>query len=251
MGAFHRGHLDLMRRAREANDIVVVSLFVNPTQFGKNEDFDRYPRDLDRDAAMAAEVGVDVLFAPPVEEIYPRPGSLIQVPEVTERWEGAARPGHFAGVATVVAKLFNIVRPDTAYFGQKDLQQCLVIRRMVDDLNFPLKLEFVPTTRETDGLAMSSRNVYLSETQRAVAPLLFAELSRCAYVFASQASVGTEIDREIERSRLALESSGFDVDYFERVSMTDMSPVRTVVDQSAMIVAARLGKTRLIDNVIF
>lgn len=251
MGALHQGHLDLMRRAREENDLVVVSIFVNPTQFGKNEDFGRYPRDLERDSALAESVGVDVIFAPSVEEIYPRTPTIVHVPEVTELWEGAARPGHFDGVATVVAKLFNMVRPDRAYFGQKDLQQCQVVRRMVADLNFPLELKIISTTREPDGLAMSSRNIYLSEEERAVAPSLHAELTRCAGVFGTTSPSRTEVDGELHRSIDTLQSKGFVVDYFACVALPDLRPIEQIGEQNAMIVAARLGRTRLIDNVIF
>lgn len=248
MGAFHQGHLDLMRRAREESDQVVVSLFFNPTQFGKNEDFDKYPRDIDRDAEMARSVGVDVLFAPPVEEVYPNmPTTTVSVPEVTDRWEGASRPGHFEGVATVVSKLFNMVTPDVAYFGQKDLQQCRVIQRMTCDLNFPLKIQICPTTREPDGLAMSSRNVYLSAEERSAAPVLFRELKRCSEILPQS---GTNVSAELGRSRDALATAGFSVDYFEWVRLDDLAPVDQRTEGTAMITAAKLGRTRLIDNVL-
>ncbi|AIE87714.1 pantoate--beta-alanine ligase [Fimbriimonas ginsengisoli] len=251
MGAFHEGHLDLMRRARRETDIVVVSLFVNPTQFGKGEDFSRYPRDLDRDSAMAEGVGVDILFVPDVSEVYPHlPSTSIKVPEVSSRWEGAARPTHFEGVATVVGKLFNMVRPDIAFFGQKDLQQCAVIRRMVEDLYFSVRLEICPTTREADGLAMSSRNAYLSEDERRTAPALFRELTRCVNTFKSNSFVSTEVETELARSREELTSVGFDVDYFEWVSYDDLLPVRDTSQASAVIVAAKIGRTRLIDNIV-
>ena len=179
MGYLHEGHLELMRRARERCGIVVASVFVNPTQFGPNEDLARYPRDLERDARLAAEVGVDVIFNPPVEEMYP-PGycTYVDVERITENMCGASRPGHFRGVATVVTKLFNIVRPDAAFFGQKDAQQALVIRRMAADLNMDLEIVTVPTVREPDGLAMSSRNVYLDPEQRRAALVLAGSLDR-------------------------------------------------------------------------
>jgi pantoate--beta-alanine ligase len=179
MGYLHEGHLELMRRARERCGIVVASVFVNPTQFGPNEDLARYPRDLERDARLAAEVGVDVIFNPPVEEMYP-PGycTYVDVERITENMCGASRPGHFRGVATVVTKLFNIVRPDAAFFGQKDAQQALVIRRMAEDLNMDLEIVTVPTVREPDGLAMSSRNVYLDPEQRRAALVLAGSLDR-------------------------------------------------------------------------
>lgn len=251
MGALHEGHLDLMRRGRQDVDQLVVSIFVNPTQFGKNEDYGRYPRNLERDAELVQGVGADILFTPTVDEVYPRTSPSIYIPEVTERWEGAFRPGHFEGVATVVAKLFNMVRPDVAYFGQKDLQQCAVIRRMTEDLNFPVGIVVCPTTREADGLAMSSRNAYLSEEERAIAPLLYEELTRCASIFGLSALSSTEVEHQLHQSRERLEENGFSVDYFEWVYPEDLAPARSRKDENAMIVAARLGKTRLIDNVIF
>jgi pantoate--beta-alanine ligase len=234
-----------MRTAKRENECVVVSLFVNPTQFGPKEDFTRYPRNLERDAEMASQAGVDVLFAPPVSEMYPRVAASIHVPEVTERWEGAVRPGHFDGVATIVCKLFNIVRPSVAYFGYKDLQQCLVIKRMVEDLNLPVELSFQETTREGDGLAMSSRNAYLSPEDREKAPEIHTQLE------ASCRSIrdGKPVDEALVDARRQLESSGFSVDYLELVSLHTMEPLTHYTEGSAIIVAARLGKTRLIDNV--
>jgi pantoate--beta-alanine ligase len=177
MGYFHEGHLSLMQQAREDNDIVVVSLFVNPTQFGPGEDFDRYPRDLQRDAQMAEEVGVDLIFNPSSEEMYP-PGyqTYVEVEELSKGLCGAFRPGHFRGVATVVLKLFNIVQPDRAYFGEKDYQQLKVIQRMVRDLNVPVEIISMPIVREPDGLAMSSRNTYLSPVEREAALVLSKSL---------------------------------------------------------------------------
>ena len=249
MGAFHEGHLDLMRAARRETDRVVVSLFVNPTQFGQGEDFDRYPRNLDRDIALADEVGVDILFAPSTHEIYPRAATTIHVPEVTELWEGSVRPTHFAGVATVVCKLFNIVRPSIAYFGVKDLQQCLVIQRMVEDLNIPVIFSRQPTTRENDGLAMSSRNVYLSPENRAIAPMLYQQLTECRDKI--KASSGLEVSElHLLQSVEVLNANGFKVDYFELIDLETAHPTRSLSKGSALIVAARLGNTRLIDNVL-
>lgn len=247
MGAFHEGHLELMRRARHDADCVVVSLFVNPTQFGPDEDFAKYPRNLDQDAALAESAGVDVLFAPSVEEIYSPAPTLIYVPEVTALWEGAFRPTHFQGVATIVLKLFNIVAPKRAYFGQKDLQQCLVIRRMVRDLNVPVDLCFEPTVREQDGLAMSSRNVYLSSEERAKAPLLAATLDSAAKALARNQEDPSSVLLE-HQSRLS--SAGFETDYFEWVDLEAMHPCRSSDTPSAVITAAKLGRTRLIDNKI-
>jgi pantoate--beta-alanine ligase len=250
MGAFHEGHLNLMRAARRSHDLVVVSLFVNPTQFGPGEDFRRYPRDLDRDAALAETIGVDILFAPSVEEVYPvRPSTTIHVPVVTERWEGAVRPGHFDGVATVVAKLFGMVRPKAAYFGQKDLQQTVVVQRMVGDLNLPVAVEVLPTTREPDGLAMSSRNAYLTPEERAVAPAIYRELSRCRDVLMTRDGAATA-ESVLQGSRNALKDVGFVLDYFELVERNSLEPLGAHVDNSAIIAAGKLGKTRLIDNLL-
>src|SRR5437870_9533062 len=178
MRYLHAGHMSLVDLARSKNDVVVVSIFVNPTQFGPTEDFSRYPRDAERDLGMLNEAGVDWVFTPAVEEIYPSGYSTyVDVREVTARLEGAARPGHFTGVATVVAKLFNIVQPHRAYFGQKDAQQVTVIRKMVEDLSFPLEIVVVPTVREPDGLAMSSRNVYLNRQERRAALVLYRSLN--------------------------------------------------------------------------
>jgi pantoate--beta-alanine ligase len=223
MGAFHDGHLALFRAAREENDVVVASLFVNPAQFGPNEDLAAYPRDQERDSRLAEEAGVDVLFVPAADELYP-PGfqTWVEVEELGRRLEGEYRPGHFRGVATICLKLFNIVRPDRAYFGQKDAQQVAVVRRMVRDLDLQLEIRVVPTVRDADGLALSSRNAHLSpeERERALAlPLALATKD------AAQA-----------RARL----NGLDVDYVE---VADFEP-------RVLAAAVRVGKTRLIDNVI-
>jgi pantoate--beta-alanine ligase len=246
MGAFHEGHLELVRQARGRAKTVVVSIFVNPTQFGPNEDFARYPRNLERDADLAASAGADVVYAPSVVTMYPR-GIMtkVVVPEVTEWYEGSHRPGHFDGVATVVLKLFNQVRPDIALFGRKDLQQCAVIRRMVEDLNVPVKLEFVPTFREADGLAMSSRNVYLSSEDRKVAPKLREILLETG----SKLRQGHSPEPVLADARNQLTSLGFDWDYFDLVSSSRFSPLDRLTDDAALVVAARLGQTRLIDNI--
>jgi len=245
MGAFHDGHLDLMRRARQSCDQVVVSLFVNPTQFGPSEDLSKYPRDLDRDVALAESVGVDLLFAPSAEEIYGRATAWVEIPEISQRWEGHFRPSHFRGVATVVAKLFNIVGPCDAFFGWKDLQQCTVIDHLVSALSFEVNLHFCETVREQDGLAMSSRNVYLSPENRQIAPQIYENLSSAR----DQVQTGKSIleAQEIALSRLA--DSGFLVDYFEFVSLHDLEPLSIYSPNAAWITAAKLGTTRLIDNV--
>ncbi|TML44436.1 MAG: pantoate--beta-alanine ligase [Actinobacteria bacterium] len=223
MGAFHEGHLALFRAARAENDVVVASLFVNPAQFGANEDLAAYPRDEERDAAVAAEAGVDVLFAPGADELYP-PGfqTWVEVEELGSRLEGEHRPGHFRGVATICLKLFNIVRPDRAYFGQKDAQQVAVVKRMVRDLDLDLGIRVVPTVRDADGLALSSRNAYLSPKERERALALPRALAT----------------KDLAQARARL--NGLDVDYVE---VADFEP-------SVLAAAVRVGKTRLIDNVI-
>ena len=223
MGAFHEGHLALFRAARDENDIVVASIFVNPAQFGPNEDLAAYPRDEERDAGLAEEAGVGVLFVPTADELYP-PGfqTWVEVEELGRRLEGEYRPGHFRGVATICLKLFNIVRPDRAYFGQKDAQQSAVVRRMVRDLDLEVKIRVVPTVRDADGLALSSRNAYLSPEERERALALPRAL---ATKDAAQA-----------RARL----KGLDVDYVE---VADFEPC-------VLAAAVRIGKTRLIDNIV-
>jgi pantoate--beta-alanine ligase len=248
MGAFHEGHISLMREARKESDLVVCSLFVNPTQFGPNEDFKRYPRNEDRDALMAEEAGVDILFAPSVDEMYNDSSAIVTVPGVSELWEGAQRPGHFDGVATVVCKLLNIASPDVAYFGLKDLQQCAVIRRMVKNLFMPVGLKFCPTLREADGVAMSSRNVYLSAADRSRAPLIHRELERCASIFRSRLTVEQTL-KEITQSKAVLADNCFSVNYFALVDTDSMQPRDTPIKGDSIIVAARLGTTRLIDNI--
>jgi pantoate--beta-alanine ligase len=223
MGAFHEGHLSLFHAAREENDTVVVSLFVNPAQFGAGEDLERYPRDEARDLRLAEEAGVDLVFAPSAEEIYP-PGfqTWVDVEELGRRLEGEFRPGHFRGVATVCLKLFNLVRPRHAYFGQKDAQQAAVVRRMVMDLAVPVEVRVLPTVRDADGLALSSRNAYLSADERRLALALPRALAT----------------RDAEKARKLLD--GLDVDYVE---VADFEP-------KVLAAAVRVGKTRLIDNVV-
>jgi pantoate--beta-alanine ligase len=250
MGGFHEGHLSLMRTAKAECDLAIASLFVNPTQFGAGEDFERYPRNLERDADLAAAAGVDILFAPSTEEMYPRRGSTIHVPAVTTLWEGASRPGHFEGVATIVCKLFNVVRPDIAYFGLKDLQQCLVIQRMTSDLNIPVKVSLQPTVREPDGLALSSRNMYLTESERHVAPELQRQLMECARKFSAPGISINVIGNALRHARSTLEGVGFRVDYFDLIDLTTTHAVHFPGPGSALIAAAYIGKTRLIDNIM-
>ncbi|MQL53280.1 pantoate--beta-alanine ligase [Desulfofundulus thermobenzoicus] len=249
MGYFHAGHLTLMRRAKESCDVVVVSVFVNPLQFGPREDYARYPRDLERDLALAREAGVDAVFHPSVAEMYP-PGfaTHVEVAGLTECLCGASRPGHFRGVTTVVTKLFNIVQPDKAFFGQKDAQQALVIRRMVQDLNMPLEIVAVPTVREFDGLAMSSRNVYLSPAERQAALVIPRSLEAARRAFAAGERDGGRL-ADLVRDELA-QVPGAEVDYVEIRSLPDLKPVDKLDGPALLALAVRLGGTRLIDNTV-
>jgi pantoate--beta-alanine ligase len=248
MGAFHDGHLKLMRRARAENDVVVVSLFVNPTQFNEQSDLDGYPRDERRDAALAAEIGVDYLFAPGVDEVYPDGlGTTVSVDSaLTTVLEGVQRgKTHFDAVTTVVSKLFNMVGPDAAYFGQKDAQQALVIKRMVRDLNLPVRIAVCPTVRERDGLAMSSRNGRLSPAERQQATALHRALTT-----ARHAITGGERDPEPIKARAYAEliEAGVEPEYFELVDPDTLVPVEQMDGEVLAVVAARVGATRLIDN---
>jgi pantoate--beta-alanine ligase len=247
MGAFHGGHHALMRAARERCDVVVVSLFVNPAQFEEAADLEAYPRDEARDAAEAAELGVDILYAPPVDEVYP-PGfaTSVRVADLSDVLEGAERgPGHFAGVCTVVTKLFNVVQPDVAFFGQKDAQQVAVLRRMVRDLDLPVELHVVPTVREPDGLAMSSRNGRLTpdERRRALA------LSRALHAAEAAIAAG-ERDAATIAGTARAAMDGVQPEYLALVDPDSFQPVTTVDGRVLVAVAARIGATRLIDNTI-
>jgi pantoate--beta-alanine ligase len=251
MGYFHDGHLSLMRRAREDTDVVVVSLFVNPAQFGPGEDFQAYPRDEDQDERLAGAEGVDVLFAPPVEEVYPDGfDTTVTVRGLTQTLEGdeAQRgPEHFQGVVTVVTKLFNMVQPDVAYFGQKDAQQALVIRKLVRDLDITVEIAVCPTVRDLDGLALSSRNAYLSpeERERALA------LSRALRAAEATVAEGTvDAAAVVAAARAELDRAGIQPDYLQLRSATDLSPVERVNGSALLAVAARVGRARLIDNAI-
>ena len=246
MGYLHEGHLSLVRQARADNETVVVSLFVNPAQFGPGEDLDAYPRDEERDRQLAEAEGADILFAPSREEVYPAGFSTsVEVGGITGPLEGEHRPGHFTGVATVVTKLFNMVGPDAAYFGQKDAQQALVIRKLVRDLDFPVRIEVCPTVREPSGLALSSRNAYLSEEEREHAAAISKALRA-----AEQAVEAGERDAEtvLRAARSALRAAGIEPEYLELRSMKDLQPVERVNGSTLLAVAARVGKARLIDN---
>lgn len=250
MGYLHDGHLSLARAAREECDIVVMSIFVNPAQFGPGEDLDKYPRDMERDRRLAAEEGVDVIFAPSAEEMYP--GGYATYVEVsgalTETFCGGSRPGHFRGVATVVAKLLNIVAPDKSYFGQKDAQQALVIKRMAGDLNMPGEIRIVPIVREPDGLALSSRNTYLSEDERRQAPGIFRSLKRAEELASAGELSAARIKEEIRK--ILRQGRDIRIDYIEIVDADTLEPVETVKGNTLVAIAAFVGKTRLIDNVV-
>ena len=252
MGYFHDGHLALMRTARSHDDVVVVSRFVNPTQFGPGEDLEKYPRDPEGDARAAAEVGVDVLFTPSVEEMYPRQSlTSVKVDRITEGLCGRSRPHHFGGVATVVTKLFSIVGPCTAYFGKKDFQQLAVIRRMVEDLNLPVAVVGCSTVREIDGLAMSSRNAYLDRRERQAATVLFRALELALKTVMSGERDPAAI-REVAVDLIGTEPQA-ELDYAEVVRADDLSPVAQIERdvEHVIALAASVGKTRLIDNATF
>ncbi len=247
MGYLHPGHLALVRRAREENPVVVVSIFVNPLQFGPGEDYERYPRDPERDLALLEEARVDAVFLPSPEEFYP-PGfsTYVEVKgPLTERFEGAHRPGHFRGVTTVVAKLFNLVRPDRAYFGEKDFQQLAVIRRMVKDLDFGIEVVGVPTVREGDGLALSSRNLYLTPEHRREA----AKIHRALLAAREAAAAGRSVAEAEAAARKVLDSiPDFSLDYFAIVDPASFEPLSEWQAGARALVAGRFPEVRLIDN---
>jgi pantoate--beta-alanine ligase len=249
MGFLHEGHLSLVRQARSENLSVVVSIFVNPTQFGPQEDFNRYPRDLERDLALLEKDGADIVFMPPVAEMYP-PGfnSWIEVAGVTGRLEGASRPGHFRGVTTIVAKLFNIVQPTRAYFGQKDAQQATVIKKMVVDLDMNLEVITLPTVREPDGLAMSSRNTYLNPEERRAALVLYRALAVAQQLWAQGEKDAEKLRQEmltlIQKQPLAK------VEYVSIADAKTLEELAEVNPPALVLLAAKIGKTRLIDNVV-
>jgi pantoate--beta-alanine ligase len=249
MGYFHEGHMSLVRRARAENASVIVSIFVNPTQFGPKDDFNNYPRDPQRDLAMLKKERTDIVFMPSVAEMYP-PGfnSWVEVKKVAERLEGAARPGHFRGVATVVAKLFEIVQPTKAYFGQKDAQQTIVIKKMVADLNMNLQIVVMPTVREPNGLAMSSRNVFLSSEQRQAAAVIYKSLTLAQGLWSKGERDAEKIRREmgalIQKEPLAI------IDYISIADTETLDEMDTVKTPAVVSLAVKMGKVRLIDNVV-
>ncbi len=250
MGALHDGHLALVRRARGENAAVAASIFVNPAQFGPQEDLAHYPRDLNRDLELLAAEGVDLVFAPPPEEVYP-PGfdTWVQPGAVAARLEGAARPGHFRGVATVVAKLFNVVRPDRAYFGQKDGQQLAVIRQLARDLNLGLEIVAVPTVRAADGLALSSRNAYLTPEQRAAAPALYRALCQAEELGRQGVRDAGQLRRAV-RAILEAEPLLETIDYVSVANADTLAELERVQGRAMVSAAVRLGAVRLLDNVV-
>ncbi|WP_104505570.1 pantoate--beta-alanine ligase [Acinetobacter indicus] len=245
MGNLHEGHLSLVREARQLCDVVVVSIFVNPIQFGPNEDFDNYPRTLEQDSQLLAEAGCDIVFAPSVEQMYGKNPRLtnISVSEITEDLCGLQRPGHFDGVAVVVTKLFNIVQPNYAFFGQKDYQQLAVIRQFVRDLNIPLEVIGVPIVRAEDGLALSSRNGYLSEQERKTAPAIYQSLKNAEQALQQ----GEKLSEVLANIKAALTQAGFVVDYVE-ARTPELQKIDEFNQEIVLFVAAKLGSTRLIDN---
>ena len=253
MGYLHEGHLSLLRAARRRCDVVVMSLFVNPAQFGPGEDLDSYPRDEARDAGLAERAGVDLIYAPPVEEVYPEGfATTVEVgaglTEVLDGEPDQRGPGHFRGVTTVVAKLFNSVAPDVAFFGQKDAQQAIVIRRMVRDLDFPVEVEVLPTVREPNGLAMSSRNAYLSPEERGRAAALNRAL-RAAEAVAESGETRPQV--ALDAARAELERAGIDPEYLEAREADGLTPAESLNGRPVLVaIAARVGRARLIDNLV-
>jgi pantoate--beta-alanine ligase len=250
MGNLHQGHIALVELARKHAERVVVSIFVNPTQFGEGEDYEEYPRTMQRDKRRLKHAGADMIFAPDVDTMYPfglDMATIVSVPGLTENFCGASRPGHFDGVTSIVARLFAMVMPDVAVFGQKDYQQQLVIRHMTADLSLPIRIITAETVRDDNGLALSSRNSYLSDEERESAPLLFESLRRAGDELQNGRRDFEELEREA-RSRLA--EAGFDVDYFAVRRAQNLEPPDRGHDTLVLLVAARLGKARLIDNIV-
>ena len=248
MGALHNGHLSLIKKCRKENEIVVLSIFVNPTQFGPNEDLSSYPRPKKTDLLLAKKEMVDIIFYPTEKVLYPSSYlTFVNVDKITDTLCGAGRPGHFRGVTTIVSKLFNIVQPDVAYFGQKDIQQCVVIKQMTEDLNFPIRIKILPTVREKDGLALSSRNKYLTSRQRTEAPMLYKALKDAKNKVASGTKNASVIRRGIISS-ITKATSG-KIDYVQCVSGETLRPLKTLEGECIIAVAVKFGKARLIDNI--
>ena len=249
MGSLHQGHLSLIKRSVRENDCTIVSIFVNPIQFGPDEDYEAYPRNIERDVEMISETGADYVFAPAVSGMYQKKYStFIDVSGITEVLCGAKRPGHFRGVCTVVAKLFNICRPDVAYFGQKDYQQCMVIKKMVRELDMDPVIEVCPIVREEDGLAMSSRNSYLDQRQRKAAPCLYKALMAGEKAFGEGVKDTARIIAAVED--VIARCNGMKIDYIEIRDAADLSELSEVRAEAVIAAAVKLGDTRLIDNIL-
>ncbi len=249
MGYLHKGHLSLMRQARKDTDVVVVSIYVNPAQFGPREDFKKYPRDLERDLRLCSSVGVDIVFNPDNREMYPEGyTTYVNLERLTDKLCGASRPGHFKGVATIVTKLFNIVHPDIAYFGQKDAQQAIIMHRMTRDLNFPIKIKVMPIIRERDGLAMSSRNIYLSPEEREEAIVLYKALCKAKRMIGS----GERNSKKIKSAMRGIieKAKAARIDYISIVDLENLEDIEKVAGKVLIALAVWIGKTRLIDNII-
>lgn len=250
MGFLHEGHLSLIRAARAQNGFVVVSIFVNPLQFGAGEDFAEYPRDLENDSRLAAAAGCDLIFTPEGQDFYP-PGYATYVDvhgSVTQGLCGASRPGHFRGVTTVLVKLFNLVTPERTYFGQKDIQQCMVVKKMLDDLNYNIHFNIMPTVREADGLAMSSRNKYLTPGQRQSAPVLYQSLQQVESLIRGGVRNGAMLKEKVRRLIAAVPET--EIDYIEIMEVDGLKPVEQVEKNCIVALAVKFGSTRLIDNII-
>lgn len=249
MGYLHEGHLSLVRKARKENDVVIVSIFVNPTQFGPNEDLSRYPQDIERDIVLLKEVGVDIIFTPNAESMYPERFQTYVDPLgllVTEV-EGAIRPGHFRGMATIVLKFFNIIKPTNVYFGQKDAQQALIVEKMITDLNLPITFNVEPTVREKDGLAMSSRNVYLTPDERKAAAVLYKALQKGKEIFDKNLDKNVDIVRDAI-SEILVSEPILSLEYIEIRNSQTFEKHNKLAAPSLMLIAVKIGKTRLIDN---
>jgi pantoate--beta-alanine ligase len=250
MGALHEGHLALVRRAKQENRTLAATIFVNPTQFGPGEDLQKYPRDLEKDLDLLRNEGTDLVYVPDVEEVYPLGfDSWVEVGGLGDKLEGAHRPGHFRGVATVVAKLFNLIQPDRAYFGQKDGQQTAIVRKMVKDLDFGLDIVVVPTVRDSDGLALSSRNIYLTQEQRRAAPAIYRALCAASRLWGDGVKDGDRLRAEA-LAMLHQESLLDGIDYISVADAETLEELEQVQGRAMVSVAVRLGQTRLIDNVI-
>ncbi len=249
MGALHQGHLSLIRQARKENDFVVVSIFVNPAQFGPREDFKRYPKDIKKDIALCRRQGIDLIFIPKVNRMYPKMFSThVTVEGLSNVLCGKSRPSHFRGVTTVVAKLFNIILPDIAYFGQKDIQQAIIIKRMARDLNIPVVIKVMPTVREKDGLALSSRNIYLSQKERKDALVLFGSLKLAKGLIKNGIRDADKIIRTMRK--LIKKKNNAKIDYVAIVDCENLSPIKKTIKGCIIALAVWIGKARLIDNMI-